>query len=154
MNPEHAELYQRIRGFPLDRPEHSLSFTDRLAVENGWSRAYAERVVEEYRKFAFLAIAAGHSVTPSDAVDQAWHLHLTYTRSYWDHFCKNVLQTPLHHGPTIGGRQERQKFAEWYRRTRESYRRFFKVQAPADIWPDEAIRFGDLGGIGFPLRLC
>ena len=59
----------------------------RLASENGWSREYAVRVMQEYRRFAFLAVAAGHPVSPSDAVDQAWHLHLVYTRSYWDEFC-------------------------------------------------------------------
>ncbi len=42
---------------------------------------------DEYRRFAFLAATAGHPVTPSDAVDQAWHLHLTYSRDYWDRFC-------------------------------------------------------------------
>jgi hypothetical protein len=36
-----------------------------------------------------------HIVTPSEQVDQVWHLHLTYTRSYWDEFCPNVLGQPF-----------------------------------------------------------
>ncbi|MEZ6192343.1 MAG: hypothetical protein R3C45_13785 [Phycisphaerales bacterium] len=51
-------------------------------------------MVNEYRRFCYLAIAAGHTVTPSDEVDQAWHLHLLYTRDYWEDFCPNVLGTP------------------------------------------------------------
>ena len=58
----------------------ALPFAERLARENGWSRSHAERVVGEYKRFCFLAATAGHTVTPSDAVDQAWHLHLTYSR--------------------------------------------------------------------------
>ena len=88
--------------------------TQRLARDNGWTFEFAERVVEEYRRFAFLAKTAGHPVTPSDEVDQMWHLHLTYTRSYWDDFCGRVLEAPLHHDPTQGGRAEGEKFDDWY----------------------------------------
>jgi hypothetical protein len=41
---------------------------------NGWSRPFALRAIEEYRKFVFLALVADHQVTPSDQVDQVWHL--------------------------------------------------------------------------------
>ena len=77
-------LWARIKGFALDDPASSLPFSQRLARENGWSRHFACRAIEEYKRFCYLAMTAGHSVSPSDAVDQAWHLHLLYTRSYWD----------------------------------------------------------------------
>ena len=64
---------------------------------------YTDRVIEEYRKFLYLLASAGHPVTPSDQVDQAWHLHLTYTRSYWEDLCEKTIGKPLHHGPTKGG---------------------------------------------------
>lgn len=50
----------------------------------------------------YLAVRANHPVTPSDEVDQAWHLHLTYSRSYWDEFCGAVLEEVVHHDPTRG----------------------------------------------------
>jgi hypothetical protein len=81
---QQIKLYQRIQAFPLAQLNNQLSFSKRLARDNGWSSGYAQRVIEEYKKFAFLAVAAGHPVTPSDQVDQVWHLHLTYTRSYWE----------------------------------------------------------------------
>src|SRR5262245_11583978 len=88
-------------------PERAeLSFAARLARENGWNAVFTERVITEYKRFCFLAATAGHEVTPSDAVDQAWHLHLTYTRDYWQRFCPDVLGGPLHHGPTSGGDNE------------------------------------------------
>src|SRR5687767_62987 len=73
-----------------------LSFAERLARENGWSMVHADRVTREYKRFCFLAATAGHPVTPSDAVDQAWHLHLTYSRDYWQRFCPEVLGRALH----------------------------------------------------------
>ncbi|MBV8881890.1 MAG: TIGR04222 domain-containing membrane protein [Planctomycetaceae bacterium] len=142
MNQEQAALYRRIREFPLDEPGSAVGFTRRLAAENGWSLERAGRVVEEYRKFAFLAAAAGHPVSPSDAVDQAWHLHMTYTRSYWDRFCGEVLRKPLHHEPTKGGIEEERKFARWYSKTLGSYRAFFRSEPPADVWPQPGSQAG------------
>jgi hypothetical protein len=95
----------------------------------------------EYRRFVFLAMEAGHPVTPSEQVDQAWHLHLLYTRSYWDDLCGQVLGRPLHHGPTQGGPAEGAKFHDWYRATLDSYERIFGRRPPADIWPEPAARF-------------
>jgi len=138
MNREHKDLYGRIRKFRFDPDGASATFAGRLAAENGWSARFAERVIDEYRKFAFLAVAAGHPVSPPDAVDQAWHLHLVYTRSYWDEFCGEALRTPLHHDPSRGGREEKLKFVDWYARTLRSYRTFFDENPPADIWPSPA----------------
>ena len=109
MNEEAQTLFQRIQAYPLDSAGAGFSFSRRLAKENGWTKAYSQRVMDEYKKFVLLAMLAGHVVSPSDQVDQAWHLHLTYTRSYWDEFCKEVLGTPLHHEPTRGGQRESQK---------------------------------------------
>ena len=134
MNGQQVELYERIRTFSFDAPGTAYTFVQRLAKENAWSRPYAERVVDEYRRFAFLAVAAGHPVSPSDAVDQAWHLHLVYTRSYWDEFCSKVLHTPLHHEPGRGGEKEVAKFDDWYARTLASYAKFFGEGPPADVW--------------------
>ncbi|MGF2075510.1 glycine-rich domain-containing protein, partial [Enterococcus casseliflavus] len=89
----------------------------RLARENGWKLEFTRRVVAEYKRFIFLAIVAGHAVTPSQQVDQAWHLHLLYTRSYWDDFCGQVLGLRIHHGPTQGGSAEQAKYRDWYDRT-------------------------------------
>ena len=142
MSPEQQLIWQRIESFRLDDGEAVFSFPARLARDNGWSKGYAARVISEYRRFVFLAVAAGNPVSPSDQVDQVWHLHLLYTDSYWNRLCKTVLRRPLHHGPTKGGDAERKKFNDWYGRTLDIYRRFFGEDPPADIWPDSKIRFG------------
>lgn len=143
MNASQQELFNRLAQFQFDESGTELTFARRLARENGWSVPYAERVIDEYKKFLLLACTAGHVVTPSHQVDQAWHLHLTYTRSYWDELCRNVLQQPLHHGPTKGGDAEQTKFVELYERTLASYRQAFGQDPPRDIWSPAQQRFGD-----------
>ncbi|MEZ6016229.1 MAG: hypothetical protein R3F49_14005 [Planctomycetota bacterium] len=140
--PFDAVLWSRLQRFEFDAPGASLSFSKRLARDNGWSHAFALRVIEEYRRFLYLCCAAGHPVTPSDEVDQAWHLHLCYTRSYWEDLCSETLGRPVHHGPTRGGRSEGAKFEDWYERTRASYRAHFGAEPPLDLWPSNAVRFG------------
>lgn len=142
MHSQKTELYQRLQDYSLDQPGVQFSFSQRLAQENCWSWAYTCRVIEEYKKFVFLAVIARHPVTPSDQVDQVWHLHLTYTRSYWQDFCPHVLQTPLHHDPTQGGVTEHGKFEDWYTRTLASYQKHFGQAPPQDIWPLPSERFG------------
>jgi uncharacterized protein (TIGR04222 family) len=135
-------LWDKIQAFDLDAGAQ-FSFSKRLARDNGWPHDFALRVCQEYKKFLYLACTAGHPITPSDEVDQAWHLHLTYSRSYWDELCAKVLERPFHHEPTRGGQAEGVKFENWYERTLDSYRKAFGAEPPPDIWPSSAIRFGE-----------
>ncbi|MFM9947244.1 MAG: glycine-rich domain-containing protein [Saprospiraceae bacterium] len=141
MNPAHQQLWNQISDFEFGDPDARLGFVDRLARENGWSLEYASRVSWEYKRFLFLCCVCKHSVTPSDQVDQAWHLHLLYTESYWVNFCRNTIGRDIHHGPTKGGNAEGNKFKLWYEKTLESYRKYFHTEPPADIWPDVEKRF-------------
>ena len=144
MNSEQEILWDKIRNFELDDPTISLTFTDRLARENGWKLEYALRVVEEYKKFMFLLCITDHPLTPSDQVDQVWHLHLLYTQSYWTEFCKNTINKQVHHGPTQGGQGENKKFTDWYEKTKSLYKSNFDYEAPNDIWPSGKIRFSEI----------
>lgn len=134
MNDEQAALWKRISEYAFDAEGAAHTFSARLAKENRWTRAYALRAIEEYRRFVFLGVCAG-PVTPSEAVDEVWHLHLLYTREYWETFCDAVLRRPFHHQPSQGGAEEDAKFGGQYRRTLENYERFFGSAAPPDIWP-------------------
>ncbi|NBV22833.1 MAG: TIGR04222 domain-containing membrane protein, partial [Proteobacteria bacterium] len=143
MTTQHTDLLARLEAFNPDEPGSSLPFTARLARENDWSTDYASRVVTEYKRFVFLALTAPHVACPSEDVDQAWHLHLTYTESYWKRFCGEVLRQPLHHNPTKGGAEEGAKFRDLYTQTLASYVKTFGTLPPRDIWPDVARRFGE-----------
>lgn len=136
-----SELWHRLEAFDLDVQSSALNFSQRLARENSWPPEFALRVVVEYKRFLYLCVEAGHPVTPSDEVDQAWHLHLVYTRSYWDDLCGEVLGRPIHHGPTKGGFTESEKFQDWYGKTLQSYEHHFAQTPPPDIWPAGEKRF-------------
>jgi len=142
MKSQSDSLLENLERFELDDPAAAFPFSRRLARENGWTHEFALRVIREYKRFVYLAMRAGHPVTPSDEVDQAWHLHLCYTESYWTEMCGQVLGRPFHHGPTKGGGAENAKFHDWYGKTLESYERLFGETPPADIWPEAGRRFG------------
>lgn len=144
MNSEEARLWDKIKKFSLDDPGSKFSFTNRLSRENAWSLEFSLRVVFEYKRFMFLINIADHPLTPSDQVDQVWHLHLIYTESYWVDFCQNTMNRNIHHGPTKGGGAEREKYVNWYEKTKELYQLKFNEAPPEDIWPPDAIRFGEI----------
>lgn len=147
MHAADSNLWQRLSTFEVDDDTARLSFLDRLARENRWDREYTDRVFAEYRRFVFLAMTADHQVTPSEAVDQVWHLHLTYTHSYWDDLCGGVLERPLHHQPTVGGEAQGAHWNDTYTRTLASYEAAFGEPPPVDIWPSPTERFADAGAL-------
>ncbi|MGH9238973.1 MAG: glycine-rich domain-containing protein [Vicinamibacterales bacterium] len=81
--PRLPGLWERIETISFDAGPTTYPFWARLASENGWSTSFTARVITEYRRFVYLAVVAGHQVSPPDQVDQVWHLHLLYTESYW-----------------------------------------------------------------------
>lgn len=135
-------IWQALAVMRIEPEGAALSFTRRLARENGWSRAHAEAVCHEYRRFLYLAATGTGEVTPSDQVDQAWHLHLAYTRHYWEELCARIIGRPLHHGPTAGGASEGRKYRALYAETLRRYRATFGQEPPGDIWPPSDLRFG------------
>ncbi len=117
------------------------SLSRRLARENGWPEAYARRVLREYTRFLALAMSSEHEVSPSEQIDQAWHLHLLDSARY-RRFCRDVLGGRLDHRPSDGSCQDRARHVRAYEQTLDSYRRSFGEPAPWDIWPSSERRFG------------
>ncbi|MGL4595881.1 MAG: glycine-rich domain-containing protein [Bacteroidia bacterium] len=139
--PEHQKLWHALCRFDLNDSSSSYTFCERLALENGWSLAFALGAIEEYKRFIFLICVYDESHTPSEEVDQVWHLHLLYTRSYWDEFCGEILKQKIHHGPTKGGKTEHEKYDMLYKRTTEHYAEVFGEEAPLTYWPSPEKRF-------------
>lgn len=141
---KNPELWNKLLEFQIDDPGSSFTLTQRLARENGWSIDYATRVIVEYKKFLYLAAISKDPVTPSDEVDQAWHLHMLYTESYWDELCVKVLGREIGHGPTKGGSSEKVKYNDQYNSTLAFYWSEFGFDAPIDIWPTAEKRFSNV----------
>jgi uncharacterized protein (TIGR04222 family) len=132
---DHQLLWANIQQFAFDEPNAVITFSKKLADQQKWPAEYTQRVIEEYRRFIFLCCISPKGASPSKAVDEAWHLHLTYTRSYWEAFCKNTLGKDIHHHPSNGGDKEDHKHSNWYNETLELYEEVFDEEPPADIWP-------------------
>jgi len=137
-------LWNSIRKFQLDDPNAEFTFSERLARDNNWTNQYALDVITEYKKFIYLCCISKNQITPSDSVDQAWHLHLTYTDSYWNKLCKKTIEKEIHHNPTKGGNKERSKYINCYDLTFESYKNEFGHEPPNHIWIDNKTRFEEI----------
>jgi hypothetical protein len=130
-------IWVALADYSIGPNDPTMNFATRLAIQNRWSRDYAARAIEEYKRFCFLAVTAGHFVAPPNAIDQVWHLHLTYSRDYWERFCPTVLGRALHHDPSEGGADHRDRHSAHYAATLMSYEHTFGRPAPVDFWPRE-----------------
>jgi uncharacterized protein (TIGR04222 family) len=140
MPAAHAALWERIRTHPFECAGDGVDFLSKLAREQGWTRDFARAAIDEYRRYCFLAVTADRDRVPSDAVDQVWHLHLTYTRDYWTVFCPTVLGCDLHHEPSRARKGDVQRFADSYAETLAAYADAFGPP-PEPFWPGTRERF-------------
>lgn len=130
------DLWQRLCTFQLnDDPTATLQFSGKLLKEQKWTVEFAQRAIAEYKKFLYLCVVQPQGASPSAIVDEVWHLHLTFTVSYWQKLCGEVLQQQLHHYPNKGGASENLRHQTWYDDTLVAYVREFGELPPVDIWP-------------------
>lgn len=137
LTPQSAELelrWQRIAAWLSDDSALSTTFRRQLAEANGWSAVECLTAIEEYRRFCFIAAISSGEVSPSPAVDQVWHLHLTYSRDYWHDFCPLRLGFDLHHQPGMGQPGEAAQLRNLYALTLERYQSLFGTP-PRRWWP-------------------
>lgn len=132
---EHLPLWNKIQSFSIDDGTAEIPFSVKLAGLQSWSPAFTQAAIEEYKKFLLLCCISDKGASPSQTVDEVWHLHLTYTQSYWSELCRHVLGRDLHHHPSAGGNAEDHRHQEWYKETLQLYRTVFGYDARSDIWP-------------------
>ncbi|MBI2717509.1 MAG: hypothetical protein HYX36_01930 [Rhizobiales bacterium] len=79
----------------------------------------ARRLVEEYRRFLFLAMRAGHAVTPPAPIERVMRQHEAQDPNYWEALAGMIVERPLVDGAAS---------------TTESYQKIFGEPPPVDIW--------------------
>lgn len=136
-----------LETFRVNDDSLPLSFIKRLAMENAWELSFAEQAFQEYLKFIYLCVETPGLTVPSDVVDEVWHLHLTYTKSYWKDLCGDLLGKELHHIPTQGGASEDSKFSKAYDDTLARYEQTFGHPAPQKFWPSPEERFRPISNV-------
>jgi len=118
--------------YKLGGPESEL-FILKIQQKTGWSKDFSLGAIDEYKRFIYLTTVSKSALTPSVAVDEVWHLHLTFSRCYWGTLCKKILADELHHEPATSS--ELGKTQNQYRQTLELYHRYFDRTPPGKYWP-------------------
>lgn len=127
-------LWQKINSFPIDDPASFFPFSRKLAQENNWDKDFSQRAIREYKRFIYLCCVLPEGASPPPIVDEVWHLHILYSENYWEAFCDKTLGRKIHHQPSGGGPEEKEKHVNWLGTTIENYRLIFDEDPPEDIW--------------------
>lgn len=128
-------LWLKLATMNLQGAEAMAPFMKMVEQQMGVSRDMATRVIEEYRKFLFLAMRAGHQVIPPGAVNDVWMMHLQNAQNYWEQMGKMITERPMAGGfdpSAFAG------LADPWKQTLESYEKIFGTKPPMDIWKGPA----------------
>ncbi|MEQ1761058.1 MAG: hypothetical protein ABL986_22350, partial [Vicinamibacterales bacterium] len=95
----------------------------------GWSRAKAEEVDVEYRRFLKLNLdhkPGAPPIVPTKDVDTFWHFHILDTMKYAED-CGAMFGRFLHHFPYFGlrGEEDKRNLSEAVSATKLAYRKAF-----------------------------
>jgi hypothetical protein len=123
---------RQIRSLEETVLNYSLPFNaEYLEWKLGWNPEFAERAIREYKRYAYLALSGTREVTPSEVVDEVWHLHILHTQDY-ERFAA-ACGRKLHHHPGVAAESDR--FQGQYIATLNRYEEMFGDPAPEAIWP-------------------
>lgn len=132
--PTAPDLWSRILPW-RDRLAADRAFMTRVRAGLSIDEAAASDAILEYLRFVYLAWISPEGATPSKPIDEIWHAHLLFTRSY-DAFCRSTRGEHLHHEPGDGGSDE-ERYRSAYRATVARYEIEFGVP-DARWWPRPA----------------
>jgi hypothetical protein len=97
----------------------------------GYSSEAAEKIIEEYRRFLFLAMRAGHQVIPPGIVNDVWLMHIERVQDYWETLGGMISERPVAKGL---GAADVASMTDAWKATLASYERIFGTKPPMDIW--------------------
>ena len=107
----------------------------------GWSEAFVDRVLLEYKRFLVLklrcesATATAAELSPSDTIDALWHLHVLDTADYSVKLSEACGRVILHDPSGADDVAARKVRAE---KTKLCYAALFNASPPVDIWDNES----------------
>jgi hypothetical protein len=132
-------LWDKVATWPLphrretdkdaEPPRTCASFEDCLRKKGDWTDESARRITEGYRRFLYLKALSGEPITPSQAIDMAWHLHLSFPADYAA-LCKALGRDVPH---LTGLSPDEQ--AQAYDRGLALYAAEFDRAPHVDLWP-------------------
>lgn len=126
---------KKIENFQVSSNGDLEIFWYKLTSDNGWTLSYARGAFTEYKRFIWLAKVSQSRVVPSKVVDKVWHLHMTFTRSYWYDLCRDTLGFEFHHLPSSNTKECQQIDCEDYENTLKVYLEEFGEKPDGRYWP-------------------
>eukprot|EP00004_Rigifila_ramosa_P028515 TRINITY_DN9704_c0_g1_i1.p1 TRINITY_DN9704_c0_g1~~TRINITY_DN9704_c0_g1_i1.p1 ORF type:complete len:426 (+),score=48.79 TRINITY_DN9704_c0_g1_i1:149-1279(+) len=116
----------------------------------GASLSTAESLIGEYKKFFFVMATQrpGQRATPSELVDQIWHLHMSSPRSY-SRLCTAAGSRNFHHEPLtpLSTSAERLSCSSQYKATRSLINDVFRFHP--EFWPPASVRFSGAASLSW-----
>ena len=123
-----SDLLQGIIGY--------IKFLEKSAMKNfDLSKEEATELLQELGKFYVLKIIEKdydhNKLSPSEEVDELWHLHLLFPKKYYQ-FCARFARNWIDHSPDAkyDGNHDRR-----YSNTIKKYRSTFNADPPYSMWP-------------------
>ncbi len=110
------------------------AFARKLGNKYGWDKDFTYEVIEEYKRFVYIAMISDFVVSPSEIIDKIWHQHILFSRGYRK-FCDEVIGKFFDHTPElVPSNIQTAIFNAQYRDTIELYKKEFDADPPAHIW--------------------
>jgi len=125
----------KILNFEFSSSAERQLFLNKMSDLYGWPADFCEKVLVEYKRFICLAAISSERVVPSRIVDDAWHLHLTFTKSYWHDLCRDTIGKDIHHNPSRADATSKARDLRGYLDTLNLYRTTFGAEPARDFWP-------------------
>ena len=97
----------------------------------GSNAEMGQQVIEEYRKFLFLSMRAGHQVIPPGVINDVWMMHMQTAQNYWENLGKMITERPVVQGVDA---KNIASMADTWAATLKSYELIFGAKPPAEIW--------------------
>lgn len=124
-------LWLKLNLMNADGLQAFAPLMEMMQKQMGQNAEMAQRVIEEYRKFLFLAMRAGHQVIPPGPVNDAWMMHLQNAQNYWESLGQMITERPTAQGFDA---KQFSSAADAWKMTLESYEKIFGTKPPMDIW--------------------
>ena len=97
----------------------------------GANAEMAGRIIEEYRKFLFLAMRSGHQVIPPGVINDVWMMHMQNAQNFWENLGQMITERPVAGGVDA---KSMGSMADAWTETLKSYEKIFGTKPPMDIW--------------------
>jgi hypothetical protein len=88
----------------------------------GWSKKEANFFENKYKNFLKLIVKyrGATPIVPTGEIDAVWHQHILFTRSYFAD-CKSIFGQYLHHNPSDGTKETKNKLTGSFVETSKLY---------------------------------